>query len=116
MSSEHERLTIDNHDRLDRIGRWFRKRWLIPVAFILLVVVNAGESFFINRDAAAITQLQANAAVVSAYQQQQAVIFNRFITAFVREQNYLCRIAAARAIIDHLETPPPGVCNVALGP
>lgn len=113
-----------------RLGRWFRVRW----ALVALCVVVIGNQTLLDvsdiGNHGQLTQIQANTAVLQAFDQlqtqtnaeqakasqQQAIIFNNFFTEFLAEQNYLCRIASARAINSGLESPPAGICDVTLGP
>lgn len=132
QDAEHVRqdeATALDHDRLERIGIWFRRRWIIPVAFIFLAGFSIYNANATNTNTQTLSaqsvklavieavdqQLQAFDANQTKVNQQQAIIFNQFFSEFIAEQNYLCRIASSRAIASGLESPPPGICNVTLG-
>jgi hypothetical protein len=106
--------------------RWARTH----AATLLIVLALVVTDVIVVSDRQQLSQLEVATAVVQAFDQQQAqtthqqqvasqqqaAIINAFFVEFLNEQNYLCRIASARAIASGLEPPPPGVCNVTLGP
>ena len=98
-------------------------RW--KLAAIILVVLNilgfAGLAFGEANNAIAntankttISQLVANAAVISAAQEQQQLIFDNVLAKFFREENFICEELVAHNKVLGGPTPPPGICSVSL--
>jgi hypothetical protein len=82
-----------------------------------------GNTNKLNQQGAALVILQAEVQQLVNFDtnqtrlsQQSSAVLNQFFVGFIAEQNYLCRIAASRAVQSGLEAPKPGVCDVTLGP
>lgn len=91
-------------------------RWLaLGFAFVLF---NAGISFGVNRlvTDAPISQLQANAATLSAESSQQAQLFDAVLAKFFKEEDFICEELVAHNKVLGGPTPPPGICTVSLTP
>lgn len=132
QDAEHIRqdeATAIDHDRLEKMARWFRRRWWIPVAIAALAAVAAygsansnSNTTKLNEQGAELLVLQAEVQQLVTFDQNQtkasaasSAILNQFFVGFIAEQNYLCRIASSRAVISGLEPPPAGICQVTLG-
>lgn len=139
MSDGDEGLVVraaEDHDRLDRIARWFKRRWVIPVVALGLVAWTVWNSATEQGNKSQIVTINTNVVIETALLQQlettvqglekydtnqsaaqakSSAVLNAFFVEFIAEQNYLCNAAVIHNKTLGGPPAPAGICDVSLG-
>lgn len=97
--------------------QWWHDLWrfylrIMPLLVLFTLIFAAAATYFGAGIESQLATAQAQAASANQQSQIQGRLFETFISAFVTQNNYICRVVTVRAEQDHLPLPPPGLCSI----